>query len=625
MHSEFNLHELKTAQRLPSPSGTALAIMRLVQDSDATVEALAALVKTDPALTSRVLAFANSAEQGARRPVASIHDAIIRTGMLAVRNFALSLSVLSRYRSGCPGFDYDAYWSQALAMAVAASTLIARERTVPQEEAFTLGLLSDIGRLALATAWAEQYGDCLGSANGEALLHLERERFAVDHEELTLLLLQDWGLPAIFLDGLKASFDPPVAPEGRVERLAQQLAMARLTARYCVADDDYREKLMPALAELGPLHGLNGDVLQDFLASIEQAWYQWGRMIDVGTELRQSAPDDVDKQKAAAGLDILLVDDDPMLLMRLSKQLTAVGHRVATCQDGEAALKRVIEQKPQVIVTDWHMKPVDGLALCRSLRQTEIGKDIYLIMLTASESEDELVEAFDAGIDDYVTKPVSIRILQARLRAGQRIVSLQAEVELEKQAILRYSDELSLANRRLSQMANTDVLTGLPNRRYALQRLKQEWESAQRYHRPLSVLILDLDHFKSINDTLGHDAGDIALIHAAKVIRSACRSSDVACRLGGEEFVVIATNTDGATAARLAERIRSAIHSRQPDSLDLSKPLTVSIGVAGSTAALSQTDAAAAGWQNLMKLADKALYQVKAESRNAVRLAASLV
>jgi diguanylate cyclase (GGDEF)-like protein len=239
---------------------------------------------------------------------------------------------------------------------------------------------------------------------------------------------------------------------------------------------------------------------------------------------------------------------------------------------------------------------------------------MYLIMLTATASEDALVEAFDAGIDDYVTKPVSLRILQARIRAGQRVIVLQQEVQQEKQDIQRYSAELSIANRRLEMMAYTDELTDLPNRRYALSRLEQEWSAAQRYNRPLSVLMLDLDHFKSINDTLGHDVGDVALAHSAKLIKSTVRASDVACRLGGEEFLVIATNTDGAAAVLLAERIRCAVQAHQPSGVALVTPMTISIGVASSVGRKC-------GWEALIKLADQALYQAKAGSRNAVQLA----
>jgi two-component system cell cycle response regulator len=616
MNTEFSFHELKAADRLPSPSGLALAIMRLVQREDVTAKKLADLVKADPALTARILSFANSAAFGARRPVASVQDAVLMMGMQSVRNFALSLSIVGTRRGGhCPGFDYGVYWAQALAVAVAVAAVTGRERTVAPEEAFTLGLLSDIGRLALATAWSEAYGECLRVSQGDDLLQLERERFAVDHRELTVILLLDWGLPSLLLEALKLSFEAPSGESSRLIRFAQQLVFARQLARFCVADGQYRAVLLPRLRQEAAIHALENEAFDQFIDGVIEQWQEWGKLIDIETDVRLAFPVSQNEQtEALPGLDLLLVDDDPMMLARLSKQLAAAGHRVNVCRDGESALKHVIENQPQLMITDWRMKPMDGLTLCKTLRGSDLGKNLYLIMLTASESEDALVEAFDAGIDDYVTKPVSLRVLLARVRAGQRIIMLQQEVEKEKKDIERYSAELAVVNRRLEMMANTDILTGLPNRRYALSRLEQEWDSAQRYSRPLSVLMLDLDYFKSINDTLGHDAGDIVLAHAAKLLKATARTSDIACRLGGEEFLVIAPNTDASAALLLAERIRSAIQSHQPKDLALPRPMTVSIGVAGSVGGKP-------GWNELIKLADQALYKIKAGGRNAVLLA----
>jgi len=616
MNTEFSFHELKAADRLPSPSGLALAIMRLVQREDATVKKLTDLVKADPALTARILSFANSAAFGARRPVAAIQDAVIMMGMQAVRNFALGLSIVSRQRNEhCSGFDYGVYWAQALALAVAVAAVTGRERTVAPEESFTLGLLSDIGRLALATAWSDAYSECLRASQGGDLMQLERERFAVDHNELTLILLLDWGLPSILLDSLKLSFESPSGESSRVIRFAQQLTFARRIARFCVAEDSYRAVLLPDLRQDAALHALEGESFDQFIDEVCKQWQAWGKLIDIETDVRMVFPvSRHDPFEALPGLELLLVDDDPMMLARLSKQLASAGHRVSTCRDGESALKLIIENKPQLVITDWRMKPMDGLTLCKTLRGSDLGKNLYLIMLTASESEDALVEAFDAGIDDYVIKPVSLKVLLARVRAGQRILMLQQELEKEKKDIERYSAELAVVNRRLELMANTDILTGLPNRRYALNRLEQEWDSAQRYGRPLSVLMLDLDYFKSINDNLGHDAGDVVLAHAANLLKANARTSDIACRLGGEEFLVIAPNTDAKAALLLAERIRSAIQTEQPKDLALPRPMTVSIGVAGSLGGKPR-------WNELIKLADQALYKIKAEGRNAVRLA----
>lgn len=618
MNTEFNLNELKTADRLPSPSGTALAIMQLVQQNDATVQEVSQLVKIDPALSGRILRFANSAAFGARRPIADIQSAVMMMGMQAVRNFALSLSLIGGNSKGhCQGFNYEAYWSRSLAVSVSLAAITALEPTVVPEESFTLGLLSDIGSLALATAWPEVYGECLGAAEGKQLLALERERFAIDHDALSLMLLADWGFPAIFLDALKLSFDKTVAGLSRTEQLARQLVLARLIGNYCIADEAHRAALLPDLTAEASLHGLDEPALLTFIDETIELWHEWGKLIEVKTDVAQPLL----KTAAAlepvlSGLNLLLVDDDPMMLARLSKQLAAAGHRVAACRDGDSALKHIVEHRPQLVITDWRMKPMNGLTLCKALRSSAFGKNIYLIMLTSTEEEDALVEAFDAGIDDYVTKPVSLRVLLARLRAGQRIITLQNELEKESRDIQRYSAELAVANRRLRSMANTDILTGLPNRRYALNRLEQESAAALRSNQPLSVLMLDLDHFKSVNDTLGHDVGDKVLAHAAGLMRKTARTNDIVCRLGGEEFLIIAPNTDGTTAALLAERIRSSIEKNQPPGLVLRHPVTVSIGVAGSMGAKPS-------WKALMKCADDALYRVKQGSRNGVQLASS--
>jgi diguanylate cyclase (GGDEF)-like protein len=166
-------------------------------------------------------------------------------------------------------------------------------------------------------------------------------------------------------------------------------------------------------------------------------------------------------------------------------------------------------------------------------------------------------------------------------------------------------------------MANTDVLTGLSNRRYSLNRLEQEWISAQRTLRPLSVLMMDLDHFKSVNDSLGHDAGDLVLIHAAKILRACTRPSDIPCRLGGEEFLIIAPNTGVKESLLLAERIRRTIETHQAQNVALLKPMTVSIGVACSINGVPT-------WKELITLSDEALYEVKRDKRNAIKFAGQI-
>jgi diguanylate cyclase (GGDEF)-like protein len=621
MQHEFDFHELKAADRLPSPSGTALAIMKLVSREDASFNEIARLVQSDPALSGRIIAFANSAALGPRRPVVDILDAVRLIGLNAVKNFALSVSLLGNNKEGrCLGFDYQAFWSRSLLMAVAIAGIVFRDRTAPPEEAFTLGLLADTGRLAIATAWPDLYSECLSLTDDQQLRSRERELFATDHDALTLMLLKDWGLPPVFIDALNQSragikADMQIT---RTIRMAKQLIFANKVIDCCLATEANRQTRLTDLKISAESFGIDSEMLPDFINEILSQWQEWGKLIGVVTDLPDSKPDlaaaDVVDEPALSALDILVVDDDPMVLLTLGKQLTKAGHHVHTCRDGESALKHVVEKNVQMVITDWHMKPMDGLELSRALRTMEFGKKLYIIMLTASEHEESLVEAFESGIDDYVIKPVSLRVLNARIRAGHRIIALQQQLLLERQELEKSSYELVLSNRRLQQMANTDILTGLSNRRYAMTRIEQEWETARRYNRPLSVLMLDLDFFKSVNDTFGHHVGDQILVHTATIIRENTRASDIPCRLGGEEFFVIATNTDQASALILAERIRSTIESHQLKGIELRRKVTISIGVAAKTENKSS-------WESLIQLADNALYEAKNSTRNAVRVA----
>ncbi|WP_022949330.1 diguanylate cyclase [Methylohalobius crimeensis] len=628
MLNKFNFDELKATDRLPSPSGIALKVLELTSREDTTLDDLTRLIQADPALSSRLLKFANSSLIAHRRPIVAIQEAGVRIGMTGVRNLVLGLSLVGKYHSGaCLSFNYDRFWAGSLAMAVALSALAVRRRIIAPEETFTLGLLAEIGQLALAAAWPEEYARCLEQAGGKEfdseksfpLLALERKHFAIDQEKLTLLLLADWGLPKIFRDALALSKDLASAPDPRIQTLARQIAFARSIAAWCLTET--REDHLPNLERHASCHELDPDSLTGFLEEIEAAWHSWGKVIEVRTDLPPELPSQ--EQVGATGrspllpsmpgLDIALVDNDPVLLAELSKELQKADHRVRIYRDAREAFKMILQNPPQLVVADWSMQPVDGLTLCRNLRRSSRGPHLYLILLTAHENEDDLVRAFEAGIDDYVTKPINIKVLLARISAGQRIAMLQSELAKERTELEHKAKELALANRKLEQLANTDLLTGLPNRRYAQRRLQQELTTARRHAQPLGIMVLDLDHFKDINDTLGHTAGDEVLQHAARIMQKALRASDVLCRWGGEEFLAIVPNTDLADTRKLAERIRGQLAEHQPAELTLKRPVTVSIGVG--------TFPPAADLEQLLRLADDALYHAKGKGRNRVESA----
>ena len=230
-----------------------------------------------------------------------------------------------------------------------------------------------------------------------------------------------------------------------------------------------------------------------------------------------------------------------------------------TAEDGEEALEMAVEQLPQMIITDWRMPGINGLELCKVLRRTSITEHVYIIMLTGCETDEELIQAFDAGADDYVVKPFTPKVLEARIRSGERLIRYQRTINHDRELIQQYVSRLAAANRQLLTMAMTDSLTNLPNRRSAMTRMKDAVAESKRFNEKLSCIMIDLDHFKEINDTYGHDSGDLALKDVAAIFISKARSYDMVSRTGGEEFLVISGRTDLAEAVQLAERLRVAV------------------------------------------------------------------
>ncbi|MCH8252737.1 MAG: diguanylate cyclase [Planctomycetes bacterium] len=318
---------------------------------------------------------------------------------------------------------------------------------------------------------------------------------------------------------------------------------------------------------------------------------------------------------------VLIVDDDPSALLLLERYLTDAGYEVALAENGERALHHVLHESPSFVITDWLMPGMNGLDLCRAIRGHEAVGFVYVIIITGNDSEDALVAAFTSGADDYLTKPCNKRELLARLRAGERIVSLERHLAKRTRDVFRYSADMEIANqklesavRKLEYMATTDELTGLINRRAAMARLDQHWARSTRTGESLACIIIDIDHFKKVNDSYGHSVGDRALKGVASVLRSNARTEDSVCRIGGEEFLVLCPGTYAEDAAAAAERLRAAVQSNVIYVQSGELRVTVSMGVAER--ALDMANA-----EEMLAVADSALYTAKREGRNRVCVA----
>ncbi|MBL8802451.1 MAG: diguanylate cyclase [Planctomycetes bacterium] len=627
------MDELKLTGALPSPTGVGLAILELTRGEDYAMGDVTRAIQSDPALTGRIIKIANSAGFAGSQGVTSVAQAAMRLGVRSVRNVALGFTLVSGNRGGsCPGFDYEGYWARSLAVAVLSQRLAEALRLCAPADAFTCGLLSGIGTLALASIHPDRYAQLLErkrAVPSAELLHLEREIFDLDHCELAGAMLADWRLPESFCFAVTAfeRRDPYAgAPDESARRMTVIVRAASLMASWCFLGEGDSEQGPERLEELLRELRLERDAFERLRVEALGEWREWGRALQIPTDSAQKpaeiqaeaqraieVPSDTQVRRVAAerkGLRILAVDDDPVSLRILEHHLTKDGHTVQRAMNGRQALIMALESSPQMIVTDWNMPEMDGLELAKSLRRSNESRGTYILLLTGREEEDRVVEAFDAGVDEYVVKPFNPKILLARVRAGQRMIELREQVESDRQLRDRQVAEMAVLNRKLEAAAMTDVLTKLPNRRYAMRRLEDELNGALAAGAPLSVIMIDIDHFKQVNDRFGHDMGDLVLRETATVLRNTTRKGDYVCRLGGEEFLVICTKASLPQCAMTAERIRAAVEEHIIG-FGFDRAVTVSLGAAALECGARTVD-------ELLKLADRRVYAAKAAGRNRV-------
>lgn len=299
---------------------------------------------------------------------------------------------------------------------------------------------------------------------------------------------------------------------------------------------------------------------------------------------------------------ILIVDDNAMIRQEIKAVLMKDGtfDQFMEAGDGLSAFKLLMEQTPDVVLCDLVMPAFDGLKLLSMKASRPELSQIPVIMLTAEDDLDRKAEILERGASDYVTKPFHEKELVARVRIHHKLKKLQ--------------DELVEKNHQLELLAVTDALTGLPNRRHLMKRLEEETARSRRFDQPLSVLMMDVDHFKKVNDTWGHAMGDAVLRNMGAFLKKSLRETDVAARYGGEEFTVILPNTPLEGAATVAENLRQGfaalLHEHDGEKIQR----TISLGVAclGSGDARDQ--------EALLKAADEALYRAKEGGRNQVML-----
>lgn len=301
---------------------------------------------------------------------------------------------------------------------------------------------------------------------------------------------------------------------------------------------------------------------------------------------------------------ILIAEDDPVSQRMLQSFLTKWGYEIIAVSSGTEAL-RVLEgpDAPPLAVLDWMMPGMEGPEICREIRKDPERPYTYVLLLTARTQKEDLLKGLEAGADDYLTKPFDVQELRARLHVGRRILDLQHH-------LLAATDELRFR-------ASHDMLTGIPNRGTILEAVNRERARQIRDGGSFGVILADLDHFKAVNDTYGHLAGDIVLKEAACRMRACVRSYDSVGRYGGEEFLIVVPTGDGNSTAAVAERVRQAISE---------KPVMTESGPISVTASLGIAVSIDRDAKEVLRSADEALYCAKARGRNRVeRFDASMI
>ncbi len=304
---------------------------------------------------------------------------------------------------------------------------------------------------------------------------------------------------------------------------------------------------------------------------------------------------------SASKYEVLVVDDSPVYRKLVEQVLCSEPYALLFARNGEEALRMFEEHAPCIVITDWMMPDISGPELCQRIRADKTQPYTYVILMTGNTEKGNVVKGLQAGADDYLTKPFDPGEMLARIGVGRRIVDLNRE--------------LAAKNEKLEKAARTDPLTGLPNRRAIEDWASKQLRGAARHGYSLWVVIGDIDNFKNINDTFGHDAGDAVLKTFAEGLKKNTRASDISGRLGGDEFLLVVTHVDTEDVEATVNRFREQFAALSFPLAGQSVGVTASFGVAGFQGKDVQEFLA------LLRKADQMLYEAKRAGRNQVRVA----
>jgi len=300
------------------------------------------------------------------------------------------------------------------------------------------------------------------------------------------------------------------------------------------------------------------------------------------------------------GSSILVADDSPVYRKLVEHALSQSACTVWFANTGREAIELFESHHPAIVITDWTMPDLTGIELCRKIRNEANAAYTYIIIVTSHAEKENVVRGLSSGADDYLTKPFHPDELLARVRVGERLIELHRQIEAQ--------------NRQLQELALTDSLTGLPNRRAIESWAPRLLSGAARHGFPFWVVAIDLDHFKSVNDRFGHEAGDMVLKRFAEILKTNGRKSDICGRIGGEEFLQVITHASEADVSVVVERMREQFELEKFAFNGSEVSVTASFGAVGFCGKNAPE------FTDLVKQADAALYRAKHLGRNRIEM-----
>lgn len=611
--SDQHFAELRLTGNLPSPAGVGLRILQLTQREDASIEEVAAVLQTDPTLTGRLLKLANSGSAAGRSVATTARAAAVRLGLKSVRTISLGFSLLAGNRHGrCRTFDYDGFWSHSLCVAACAQTIEESRAALPPTEAFTCGLLHGMGRLALASVHPAAYEAVLESARDastQVLAEHEAEAFGIDHREVGAAMLRDWRMPehyavAVATHGTGALPDPSVGPLAL--GLARSLSDARDLAHALMLDLDASADACARAAEiLRQLQArleLDDAGLADLWTRAAKNWAGWGGPMGIRSkaaigllEIKKRAaiareaaergrPADttpiVPARTRSKELRVLLVGASLVRSSGLREILASDGHEITTAETGPEALTAALDVAPHLVLCDWDASDVKAGELLRTLRLSEFGNRFQFVVVADRGREARLLDAFEAGADEFLLRPFDARLVRARARAALRFVQMDEQVQdllAERETQI---GQMAILARKLQIASATDGPTGVYTRRHGVERMAKVFDAARTGSTDVTLLVLSVDGCREIRDDHGHAACDAVLRETARVASGLVRKGDSVCRLGGEDFVAICPGSDLHAGVEIAERLREGVAANVVRWAQFEGAVTVSIGVA---------------------------------------------